>query len=136
MTSGFRCATFGRMAKATDQRSGRIAYEPALDGLRGIGLFWVFFYHSEFTWAIGGFLSIATFFTLSGYIITCLFLVEHERSGRIGLSAFWGRRSRRLMPASLLTLAFMPLFAVYVATPAQLEQVYITPAHKKCQFAT
>ena len=101
----------------------RIPFEPALDGLRGLALLGMLCFHSEFAWAVGGFLPIPTFFTLSGYLITSLFLVEWEQNGRIRLGAFWARRFRRLMPAALLTLGAMSLFGVLVATPDQVARL-------------
>ena len=71
----------------------RIKFEPALEGLRGFALLGMLLFHSQFEWARGGFLPIATFFTLSGYLITSLFLAEWERSGRLDLVAFWARRN-------------------------------------------
>ena len=102
---------------------GRIPFQPALDGLRGVLLFAVLAFHSEFPWAVGGFLPLPTFFVLSGYLITSLFLAEWESTGRIGLTAFWGRRLRRLMPAALLCLGGMSLFALLFATPDQLVRL-------------
>lgn len=96
-----------------------MTFEPALEGLRGFALMGMLCFHSQFSWAVGGFLPIATFFTLSGYLITALFLVEWQRSGTIRLGPFWARRFRRLMPAALLTLAAMPLWAFFFATPDQ-----------------
>jgi peptidoglycan/LPS O-acetylase OafA/YrhL len=106
-----------------DASRPRIVFEPGLEGLRGFALLGMLCFHSEFSWAVGGFLPIATFFTLSGYLITALFLAEWQRSGRIRLVAFWARRFRRLMPAALLTLGTMSLFAVFVATPDQVERL-------------
>jgi len=100
-----------------------LAFEPALEGLRGFALLGMLCFHSGFWWAAGGFLPIATFFTLSGYLITSLFLVEWEQTGRIRLGRFWGRRFRRLMPAALVTLAAMSIFAVFLATPHQLARL-------------
>ena len=97
----------------------RIKFEPALEGLRGFALLGMLLFHSQFEWARGGFLPIATFFTLSGYLITSLFLAEWERSGRLDLVAFWARRFRRLMPAALLTLMIMAFFARFLASAAQ-----------------
>lgn len=107
------------MAVVARGNSHRIRFEPALEGLRGFALFGMLCFHSEFSWAVGGFLPIATFFSLSGYLITSLFLREWEKGNAIRLVPFWARRFRRLMPAALLTLAAMPLFASFVATPAQ-----------------
>jgi peptidoglycan/LPS O-acetylase OafA/YrhL len=108
------------LVSATDAvRPGRIRFEPALEGLRGFALLGMLCFHSQFTWAAGGFLPVSTFFTLSGYLITSLFLIEWERTGHIDLWSFWARRFRRLMPAALLTLGAMVLFGAFVATPDQ-----------------
>jgi peptidoglycan/LPS O-acetylase OafA/YrhL len=81
-----------------------LTYNPALDGIRGLAVGAVLLFHGGFTWARGGYLGVSTFFTLSGFLITSLLLVEFARSERIGLTAFWARRLRRLLPASALTL--------------------------------
>ncbi len=78
---------------------------PGLDGLRGLAVVAVVLYHKGYDWATGGFLGVSTFFTLSGFLITALLMLEHRSTGRIDLVAFWGRRARRLLPASFLTLA-------------------------------
>ena len=43
-----------------------LAYEPALDGLRGLAVAGVLLFHGELGWAEGGYLGVSTFFTLSG----------------------------------------------------------------------
>jgi len=100
-------------------------YHPALDGLRGAAVAAVLFFHAGFGWAGGGFLGVSTFFTLSGFLITSLLLVEHRRAGRTDLRRFWSRRFRRLIPASLLCLAGVVLFGATVATTAQLETLRV-----------
>lgn len=77
-------------------------------------------FHGGFSWAVGGFLGVSTFFTLSGFLITTLLLAEHRRTGRLDRTRFWLRRFRRLMPAAVACLAGVVLFAATVATPAQL----------------
>jgi peptidoglycan/LPS O-acetylase OafA/YrhL len=81
-----------------------LAYNPAIDGIRGLAVGAVLLFHNGFPWARGGYLGVSTFFTLSGFLITSLLVGEHQRSGRIGLTGFWARRMRRLLPASALTL--------------------------------
>ena len=83
-----------------------IAYEPGIDGLRGVSIIAVLLFHACATssltgWFRGGNLGVSVFFTLSGFLITTLLFTEHERSGRIDLKRFWTRRIRRLAPASL-----------------------------------
>ena len=62
-------------------------------------------------WLRGGYVGVSVFFTLSGYLITSLALVEHERTGRLDVGAFYGRRLRRLLPASLACLAGVVVLA-------------------------
>jgi peptidoglycan/LPS O-acetylase OafA/YrhL len=69
----------------------RLPHLPGLDGLRGLAVIAVLLFHSEFSWARGGHLGVTTFFVLSGFLITSLLLLEHERTGRVSLVAFWGR---------------------------------------------
>ena len=62
-------------------------------------------------WLGGGYVGVSVFFTLSGYLITSLALVEHDRTGRLDVGAFYGRRLRRLLPASLACLAAIVVLA-------------------------
>ncbi|KPC60746.1 acyltransferase [Streptomyces chattanoogensis] len=68
-----------------------------LDGLRGLAVLAVLLFHAGHL--SGGFLGVDLFFVLSGFLITGLLLREAADRGRIGLTAFWGRRARRLLPA-------------------------------------
>jgi peptidoglycan/LPS O-acetylase OafA/YrhL len=83
----------------------RFGYLPALDGLRAVAVLAVMAFHAGFPAASGGVLGVSTFFTLSGFLIASLCLRERADTGRTSLPAFWERRARRLLPASLVTLA-------------------------------
>jgi len=78
-----------------------------LDGLRGIAVAAVVTYHLWPHALPGGFLGVSVFFTLSGFLITRLLLVDHSKTGGISLKQFWIRRFRRLMPAALSALAII-----------------------------
>ena len=78
---------------------------PGLDGLRAIAVLAVVVYHADPDVLPGGFVGVDLFFVLSGYLITTLLIGEHDRSGRVSLRAFWGRRARRLWPLAWCTLA-------------------------------
>ena len=99
--------------------TGRLRYEPALDGIRGVAVAAVLCFHAGFGWAQGGFLGVSVFFTLSGYLITSLLLAEHGGTGGLSLRRFWARRARRLLPASLLCIAGVVVLAATVLEPAQ-----------------
>ena len=84
-------------------------YQPALDGVRALAVAIVLVFHQG--WLDGGYVGVSVFFTLSGYLITSLALVEHDRTGRLDVGAFYGRRIRRLLPASLACLAGVVVLA-------------------------
>lgn len=86
----------------SDQR-----YMPGLDGLRAIAVLAVIAFHEQFSWAPGGLLGVALFFTLSGYLITDLLLSRWLATGRAHLANFWARRARRLLPALFVMLAIV-----------------------------
>ena len=88
----------------------RLTYRPALDGLRALAVAAVLLYHLPVGWAKGGWLGVSAFFVLSGYLITSLLLVEHDGTGRVDRMAFWARRFRRLLPASLACIAMVIAF--------------------------
>lgn len=90
---------------ATDHR-------PELDGVRGLAVAAVLAFHLDLPWAVGGYLGVSTFFTLSGFLITRI-LLERRSAGPVDrsnvrtpdLGRFWSRRARRLVPAAALTLS-------------------------------
>jgi len=80
---------------------------PGLDGLRAIAVLAVIAFHEQFSWAPGGMLGVAVFFTLSGYLITDLLLNRWLLTGRLQLAKFWLARARRLLPALFVMLAIV-----------------------------
>ncbi|MGA0879586.1 MAG: acyltransferase family protein, partial [Ilumatobacteraceae bacterium] len=94
------------------------AHHSGLDGLRGVAVIMVLLFHSGLGWLPGGFLGVSVFFTLSGFLITSLLIDEVTTTGGVSLRAFWGRRLRRLLPAStvaiLATVLLAPIFTTAV----------------------
>ena len=107
----------------TAATGGRLTYQPALDGLRALALLAIFFFHAGFSWAPGAFLSVSTFFTLSGFLITSLLLTEHRSAGAVSLRTFWRRRFRRLLPASLAAIAGITVASAFLADASQLARL-------------
>ena len=83
---------------------------PALDGMRALAVGAVLLFHGEVGVAPGGFLGVSMFFTLSGFLITTLLLVEHEATGTVALRTFFARRLRRLTPAAYLCILLVIAF--------------------------
>ena len=82
--------------------STRTSYLPAIDGLRAFAVGAVMLFHSDHL--SGGFLGVDAFFVISGFLITRQMLIEVDKTDRISLREFWGRRARRLLPALVLLL--------------------------------
>jgi peptidoglycan/LPS O-acetylase OafA/YrhL len=90
-------------------------YIPTLDGWRGIAIGLVLLSHSARSSAAAehlGFLGVAFFFAISGYLICTKLLVERERSGTISLKRFYWRRGFRILPASLIYLTVIGLLGI------------------------
>jgi peptidoglycan/LPS O-acetylase OafA/YrhL len=80
------------------------AFRADIQGMRALAVTAVILAHAT-GWPAGGFVGVDVFFVISGFLITGLLLREHERSGRISVPAFFGRRIKRILPASLVVLA-------------------------------
>ena len=91
-----------------------LSYIPALDGIRGVAIVVIMGYHGGVFLTSGGFYSLDTFFALSGFLITSLLISEWQRSATIRLGRFWARRARRLLPALLVMLLGVALFAAFL----------------------
>jgi peptidoglycan/LPS O-acetylase OafA/YrhL len=101
----------------------RFAYQPALDGLRALAVGSVIAYHLDAGVAHGGFLGVDAFFVLSGFLITSLLIGEWGESRTINFAKFWLRRARRLLPALLLVLFAVAVYAAVSAPATQLNQL-------------
>ena len=107
----------GAPGASPPSRSGRLGYLPGLDGLRALAVSAVFLHHAGVL--DGGFLGVDVFFVISGFLITALAVGEIERSGRLGLGAFWGRRARRLLPALFALCAAVIAWAAFADEPIE-----------------
>ncbi|WP_395449360.1 acyltransferase family protein [Aminobacter sp. UC22_36] len=71
----------------------------------------------------GGFIGVDIFFVISGYLITRHLMQEIGRSGTVDLWRFYGRRARRLLPASLLVIAATLVAGYFILAPSE-QQLY------------
>src|SRR5262249_40619125 len=76
----------------------------------------------------GGFLGVDVFFAISGFVIARLLVTELEASGRLSLPAFYGRRSKRLLPALALMLVVVLGLSPLLAPLAAVRTTALTGA--------
>ena len=100
-----------------------LRYMPALDGLRALAVLAVLLYHGNVSWAHGGYFGVDAFFVLSGFLITGLLLAEWRDAGGINFKQFWVRRARRLLPALVLVVVAVAIYAARYAMPIELHQL-------------
>jgi peptidoglycan/LPS O-acetylase OafA/YrhL len=109
---------------------------PSLDGIRASSFLIVFGSHTLTGWIPGAF-GVTVFFFLSGFLITTLMRVEHEKNGSVNLRHFWLRRALRILPplylvvlgSALLALAVYPPGTVHGATLASQLLFYANYYH-------
>lgn len=112
----------GRLGDALRTSTGASRL-PALDGFRGLFVTLVLLYHFGVSGLVGGWVGINHFFVFSGYLIARLLISERARTGRIEVWRFYRRRAERLVPALVVLLTAVLLYAVLVATPAGRHRV-------------
>ena len=107
------------------------SYFNALDGLRAVSILMVLLHHVPrfqqglmHTLQANGRYGVAFFFVISGFLICTLFLREEQKTGRIDLWKFYGRRALRLLPlyyaALLLQAVFVFAFKQYAPENQEL----------------
>lgn len=94
-----------------------VAYVPALDGIRAVAVLGVLFFHFGVGWFAGGLLGVDVFFVLSGFLISSLLLREWASTGRLDIGGFYARRAKRLLPALLLMILLVAVYAAWFAQP-------------------
>ena len=95
-------------------------YFSHIDGLRALAVMVVLFFHFETPGFASGFLGVDIFFTISGFLITRLILLELRKTGKVDFKRFFVRRIRRLFPALLATCLFTGAFAYFILGPERL----------------
>lgn len=100
----------------------QLKYMPHLDGIRGIAVLAVVFFHLDLVLFKGGFVGVDVFFVLSGYLITRIMSAELAETGAFSYRNFYIRRFRRLFPALFVTVFLTSAISVLVFSPLHLEK--------------
>ena len=121
-------------------RERAVSYLPSIDGLRGIAILLVLWYHAPFLfrdlpvfthndsspWAalgfvgimsLGGWVGVDLFFVISGFLITTILL--HLKDWGAPSWVFWQRRGLRILPLAMLYLLVL-LVLDWIGDPLKL----------------
>lgn len=112
-----------------------------IDGLRAIAIIWVFFFHCwlfhgsifehadeaysvfnsrVFVWISRGDLGVDLFFTISGFLIGNILLLEYKKKLTLKIFSFYARRFFRLTPVYIVVMAM----CVFFLDGLNLEKAY------------
>lgn len=89
--------------------------------LRGVAVLAVVIFHAFKDEFPKGFLGVDIFFVISGFLITG-HIMKGLEEGTFSFKDFYLRRARRLLPASLSTLAVASAIALVILTPKELAE--------------
>lgn len=113
-------------------------FRPDIEGLRAIAVGLVLVFHAYGPPLRGGFVGVDVFFVISGFLITDILMREHSTTGRVSILGFYGRRVRRILPASALVVVATVVASYYflgfltgndVAVAAKWTAVFAANVH-------
>jgi peptidoglycan/LPS O-acetylase OafA/YrhL len=93
-----------RYPAATRAAGPNLAFRPDIEGLRAVAVAAVVLFHAGVPGIGGGYIGVDVFFVISGFLITSLMRREVATTGGLSLLRFYGRRARRILPASSVVL--------------------------------
>ena len=94
-------------------------YQPEIDGLRGISIILVIFYHLNINFFSGGFVGVDVFFVISGYLITNI-LTRDLKENKFSLINFFENRARRLIPLLYFIILSVTPFFFFSMSPEEI----------------
>jgi peptidoglycan/LPS O-acetylase OafA/YrhL len=104
-------------AERPTRRSRRRAFRKDIEGLRAVAILAVVLYHAHVGAVPGGYVGVDVFFVISGYLITDHLWKEVRDRRALSFSGFYGRRIRRLLPASFLVIAVTAIASALILPP-------------------
>ena len=100
----------------------------AMQGVGGVDAEQLRLFHAEVPGVPGGFVGVDVFYVISGFLITGLLLREIGSNGRVGLTRFYARRMRRLLPAALVVIVVTLVASYWLLSSVRFPPVAIDAA--------
>jgi peptidoglycan/LPS O-acetylase OafA/YrhL len=113
-----------RPAADTHPAAGQtIRFRPDIEGLRAVAVVLIVLAHACVPGIAGGFVGVDVLFVLSGFLITASMLREVDRTGRLSLPGFLGRRGRRILPAASLVVIAVLIAGYHWLGPQRGDEI-------------
>lgn len=109
-------------------------YIPYIDGLRGIAVLSILFFHLDMALFKGGFVGVDIFFVISGYLITG-HIVSDLQDHRFSLPGFYARRIKRIFPALFCMLFVTSLAAIAFLGPQEFSEFFKAVRYSGAQIS-
>lgn len=93
-----------------------------IEGLRGIAVLLVVFFHSGLKIAEGGYIGVDIFFVTSGYLITKT-IVDNFDNQSFSLLQFYERRFQRIIPAAIFVIIITGSIGLIFLLPEELRDL-------------
>ena len=103
-------------------------------GLRAIAVISVVLFHLKIPGFQGGFVGVDIFFVISGYLITRNILAD-ARGGRFSFADFYIRRTRRIYPALVFTVAVTYIVGALWCSPPMFRELAKESTHALLSIA-
>lgn len=101
-------------------------YRPDIEGLRGLAVCMVVFYHLFPEFFPNGFLGVDIFFVISGYVVTQALERNLNKGLVAGLITFYSSRAKRILPALFVMLTVTALMCALFIPPTELSSILKT----------
>ena len=108
-----------KLATETILPMNEFKYRADIDGLRALAVSLVLLFHAGLGFP-GGFVGVDVFFVISGFLITGILWKKEQE---IHLSEFWIRRTRRILPASLVVVAATLVAGYVILLPSDFSSL-------------
>ena len=99
-----------------------MVFRPDIQGLRGISVLAVLFFHLG-VGLPGGFVGVDVFFVISGFLMTGLIAEEFDRRATLSFGQFYSRRIRRIFPALLVMIVVTTGLGYFLLFPGDYKEL-------------
>ena len=98
----------------------KIKYRADIDGLRGVAVLSIVFFHLNIIGFSGGFIGVDIFFVISGYLISSI-IFKDINNNNFSITHFFERRIRRIFPALFTVILLTLIVCLFLFDSKTLE---------------